>query len=149
MRDKINQALKNAMKDQDKKKIGTLRLINAAIKDRDIAARGKGQDGVSDDEVLEILARMIKQRRDSIKAFEEGGRPDLAENEQAEIDVVAEFLPKQLEEDEIEKICTALIGDLDASGLKDMGRVMSELKQRYTGQMDFGKASRCVKEMLG
>jgi len=149
MRDKINQALKSAMKDQDKKKIGTLRLINAAIKDRDIAARGKGQDGVSDDEVLEILARMIKQRRDSIKAFEEGGRPDLAENEQAEIDVVAEFLPKQLEEDEIQKICTALVREFEASGLKDMGRVMNELKRRYAGQMDFGKASRCVKEMLG
>ena len=149
MRDKINQALKSAMKDQDKKKIGTLRLINAAIKDRDIAARGKGQDGVSDDEVLEILARMIKQRRDSITAFKEGGRPDLAKNEQAEIDIVAEFLPKQLEEDEIQKICTALVREFEASGLKDMGRVMNELKRRYAGQMDFGKASRCVKEMLG
>ena len=149
MRDKINQALKSAMKDHDKRRTGTLRLVNAAIKDRDIAARSKDTAGVSDDEILEILARMIKQRRDSITAFVDGGRPELAVQEQEEIDIVTEFLPKQLEEDEIREICTSLIAEIEAGGLKDIGRTMGELKQRYTGQMDFGKASRMVKEMLG
>ena len=149
MRDKINQALKKAMKDHDKCRTGTLRLVNAAIKDRDIAARSKDTAGVTDDEILEILARMIKQRRDSITAFEEGGRPELAVQEQEEIDIVTEFLPKQLEEDEIREICTSVIAELKAEGLKDMGRTMGELKQRHTGEMDFGKASRMVKEILG
>lgn len=149
MRDKINKALKQAMKDHDKRRTGTLRLVNAAIKDRDIAARSKDTAGVSDDEILEILARMIKQRRDSITAFEGGGRPELAIQEQEEIDIVTEFLPKQLEEDEIREICTSIIKELGAQGLKDMGRTMNELKQRYTGQMDFARASRMVKEALG
>ncbi|MCF6199118.1 MAG: GatB/YqeY domain-containing protein [Hyphomicrobiaceae bacterium] len=149
MREKINQALKAAMKGKEKTRIGTLRLINAAIKDREIAARSKDKDGVSDDEILEILARMVKQRRDSITAYEEGGRPELAAVEQAEIDIVTEFLPKQLNDDEIREICKNIIAELEATGLKDMGRTMGELKERYAGQMDFGKASRCVKEMLG
>ena len=149
MREKINQALKSAMKDKEKTRIGTLRLINAAIKDREIAARSKDKDGVSDDEIIEILARMIKQRRDSITAYEEGGRPELAAIERAEIDIVTEFLPKQLDEDEIRDVCTSIIAELGATGLKDMGRTMGELKKRYAGQMDFSKASRCVKEMLG
>jgi len=149
MREKINQALKSAMKDKEKTRIGTLRLINAAIKDREIAARSKDKDGVSDDEIIEILARMIKQRRDSITAYDEGGRPELAAIEQAEIDIVTEFLPKQLDEDEIRDVCTSIIAELGATGLKDMGRTMGELKKRYAGQMDFSKASRCVKEMLG
>ncbi len=149
MREKINQALKSAMKDKEKTRIGTLRLINAAIKDREIAARSKDKDGVSDDEIIEILARMIKQRRDSITAYEEGGRPELAAIEQAEIDIVTEFLPKQLDENEIREVCTSIIAELGATGLKDMGRTMGELKKRYAGQMDFSKASRCVKEMLG
>ena len=149
MREKINKALKEAMKAHDKRRTGTLRLVNAAIKDRDIAARSKDTAGVSDDEILEILARMIKQRRDSITAFEEGGRPELAVQEQEEIDIVTEFLPRQLEESEIREICAELITELKAEGLKDMGRTMNELKQRYTGQMDFSKASRIVKEVLG
>ena len=149
MREKINQALKQAMKDQDKRRIGTLRLVNAAIKDRDIAARSKDRNGVSDDEIIEILARMIKQRRDSIAAFEEGGRSELAAQEQEEIDIVTEFLPKQLNEDEIREVCANVIKELDAKGLKDMGRTMAELKKRYAGQMDFSKASRMVKEVLG
>ena len=149
MREKINQALKKAMKDHDKRRTGTLRLVNAAIKDRDIAARSKDTAGVSDDEILDILSRMIKQRRDSITAFVDGGRPELATQEQEEIDIVTEFLPKQLEEGEIREICTSLISELGAQGLKDMGRTMNELKQRYTGQMDFGMASRMVKEILG
>jgi uncharacterized protein YqeY len=149
MRDKINEALKQAMRDQDKRRVGTLRLVNAAIKDRDIAARSHDRQGVSDDEVLDILARMIKQRRDSIAAFEEGGRLELAQQEQEEIDIISEFLPKQLTDAEIRSVCQQLIGELGAEGLKDMGRTMAELKQRYAGQMDFSKASRTVKELLG
>ena len=149
MREKINEALKQAMKDHDKRRTGTLRLINAAIKDRDIAARSKGKDGVSDDEILEILARMIKQRRDSITAFVDGGRPELAKSEQEEIDIVSEFLPEQMEEDEIREVCRKVIDELGAGGLKDMGRTMGALKERYAGQMDFSLASRIVREMLG
>ncbi len=149
MREKINMALKQAMKDHDKRRTATLRLINAAIKDRDIAARSKDTNGVTDEEIIEILARMIKQRRDSIAAFVEGGRPELAVQEQEEIDIVTEFLPRQLEEDEIRDICAALVSELDATGLKDMGRTMNELKKRYAGQMDFGKASRIIRELLG
>jgi uncharacterized protein YqeY len=149
MREKINQALKKAMKDHDKRRIGTLRLVNAAIKDRDIAARSKDTAGVSDDEILEILARMIKQRRDSITAFEEGGRPELAVQEQEEIDIVTEFLPRQLDENEIREICTKTIAEIGAQGLKDMGRTMGELKKHYSGQMDFSIASRFVKAILG
>ena len=149
MREQINQALKQAMKDKNKLRTGTLRLVNAAITDRDIAARGKGEAGVSDDEILEILSRMIKQRRDSITAFNDGGRPELAVQEQEEIEIVTEFLPQQLDEDEIRDICASVIEEIGAQGLKDMGRTMGELKTRYTGQMDFGKASRFVKEALG
>ncbi len=149
MREEINQALKKAMKDKDRQRIATLRLVNAAIKDRDIATRSNDANGVSDEEILEILARMIKQRRDSIAAFVEGGRPELAEQEQREIDIVTEFLPRQLEEQEIRRICKDVIAEIGAQGLKDMGRTMNELKQRYRGQMDFGKASRFVKDMLG
>ena len=149
MREKINQALKQAMKDQDKRRTGTLRLVNAAIQDRDIAARSKDKAGVSDDEINEILSRMIKQRRDSITAFNEGGRPELAVQEQEEIDIVTEFLPQQLGEDEIREICANVIEEIGAQGLKDMGRTMGELKKRHAGTMDFGKASRFVKEALG
>ena len=149
MREQINQALKQAMKDKNKLRTGTLRLVNAAITDRDIAARGKGEPGVSDDEILEILSRMIKQRRDSIIAFNDGGRPELAVQDQEEIEIVTEFLPQQLDEDEIRDICASVIEEIGAQGLKDMGRTMGELKKRHTGQMDFSKASRFVKEALG
>jgi len=149
MREKINEALKKAMKEQDKRRLGALRLINAAIKDRDIAARSKDRQGVSDEEILEILSRMIKQRRDSISAFEEGGRLELAQQEQEEIDVISEYLPKQFDDGEIRKACEEVVAELGAKGLKDMGRTMGELKKRYTGQMDFSRASRCVRELLG
>lgn len=149
MRDKINAALKAAIKAQDKRRMSTLRLINAAIKDRDIAARSHGQDeGVSDAEVLEILAKMVKQRQDAIKSFIEGGRPDLAQQEQEEIDVIQTFMPKQLSEKETRRVCEQLVNEIGAVGLKDMGRCMSTLKERYRGQMDFSKASQHVKEML-
>jgi len=149
MREKINQALKKAMKDKESDRVNTLRLINAAIKDREIAARGQDRDGVSDNEIIEILSRMIKQRRDSIKAFSEGGRDDLASQEQKEIDIISEFMPRQLDEEETRKACREVIEELGAGGLKDMGKVMGELKQRHMGEMDFSLASRMVKEILG
>ena len=149
MREKINAALKAAIKSQDKRRMSTLRLINAAIKDRDIAARTSGRDeGVSDAAVLEILAKMVKQRLESIKSFEEGGRPDLAQQEREEIDVIQTFMPKQLSEKETRKVCEELVSEIGAAGLKDMGRCMNTLKERYPGQMDFSKASLHVKEML-
>jgi uncharacterized protein YqeY len=149
LRETINDALKQALKQLDKRRIATLRLISAAIKDRDIAARGADKQGVSDEEILEIMARMIKQRRDSITAFEDGGRLELAQQEQEEIDVITEFLPKQFDDDEIRAACETVVKEIEAAGLKDMGRTMAELKSRYTGQMDFSKASRLVREMLG
>lgn len=149
MREKFNAALKAAVKAQDKRRMSTLRLINAAIKDRDIAARTQGRDdGVSDDQVLEILVKMVKQRQESIKSFEEGGRLDLAQQEQEEIDIIQSFMPKQLSEKETRKVCEQLVGEIGAAGLKDMGRCMNTLKERYPGQMDFAKASQHVKDML-
>lgn len=149
LRDELSGSLKEAMKAKDEQRVSTLRLILAALKDRDIAARGKGQsEPVSESEILEMLTKMIRQRRDSIKMYEEGGRVDLAEREQGEIDVIETFLPKQLTEDEIRAAATAVIAELGAAGLKDMGRTMSEMKQRYAGQMDPGKASTVVKALL-
>ena len=149
LRDELSGSLKEAMKAKDEQRVSTLRLILAALKDRDIAARGKGQsEPVSDSEILEMLTKMIRQRRDSIKMYEEGGRVDLAEREQGEIDVIETFLPKQLTEEEIRAAATAVIAELGAAGLKDMGRTMSEMKQRYAGQMDPGKASTVVKALL-
>ncbi len=128
--------------------MSTLRLVNAAIKDRDIAARSNGQEGVSDREVLDILAKMIKQRRESIKMYEEAGRLELAQGEREEIDIITPFLPKQLSEEEVSKACKDVVDEIGAEGLKDMGRVMGTLKERYAGQMDFAKAGAIVKELL-
>ncbi|PLX32707.1 MAG: glutamyl-tRNA amidotransferase [Hyphomicrobiales bacterium] len=150
MREQINAALKEAMKAQDKRKMSTLRLINAAIKDRDIAARTKGSgEGVSDPEVLEILAKMIKQRRESVTTYEEAGRLELAEQERQEIDIITKFLPRQLSDDELREACEKAIADTGAESLKDMGKVMGALKSAYAGQMDFAKAGALVKDLLG
>ena len=148
MRDLFTDALKTAMKSQDKRQISTLRLILAAIKDRDIASRSDGRDGVSDGEILEILARMIKQRRESVITYEEAGRLELAEQEQEEIDIITKFLPKQLGDAEIEAAVSETLADIGAGGLKDMGRAMGALKEKYAGQMDFSKASALVKSKL-
>ena len=149
IRDRINAALKQATKSQEKLRMSTLRLINAAIKDRDIAARTAGKrEGVSDAEVLDILAKMIKQRRESVETYEGAGRLELAEREQGEIEVIADFLPRQLDEAAMEKACTEVVAEIGADGLKDMGRTMAVLKERYAGQMDFGKASGVVKRLL-
>lgn len=149
LRGRITEALKRAMKDKDTEKLSTLRLINAAIKDRDIAARADGNDdGVGEADVLGILGKMAKQRMESAKAYEEGGRLDLAERERAEIVFIEEFLPRQLDEAETEAAIEAAIADSGAASLRDMGKVIGALKEKYTGQMDFGKVGPMVKERL-
>lgn len=149
MRERINAKVKQAMRDKDSEQLGTLRLINAAIKDRDIAARSEGNhDGVSDEEILKVLARMIKQRRESAKAYEEGGRLELAEKEISEISIIEQFLPKQLSDQELQDAVKKAISETGAESIRDMGRVMGVLKTNYTGQMDFSKAGGTVKDML-
>ncbi|MBI1261160.1 MAG: GatB/YqeY domain-containing protein [Rhizobiales bacterium] len=149
LRVEIGEALKEALKSQNKNRLSTLRLIQAAIKDRDIAARTEGPDsGVSDDAILEVLSKMIKQRRDSVTLYEQGGRMELAEKENEEIAVIEGFMPKQMSDDEIRAVVDAVIGELGATGLKDMGKVMAELKKRHAGEMDFAKAGGAVKAKL-
>ncbi len=149
MRETIAQALKDALKSKDKLRTGTLRLVNAAIQDRDIANRGAGKDPVNDDEILQILTKMVKQREESAKAFEDGNRPELAAQERAEIAIVKEYLPVQMSEDEVRKAAADAVAETGAEGLRDMGRVMAVLKERYPGRLDFGRASAIVKELLG
>lgn len=148
MREAIQAALKDAQKSQDKTRISTLRLICAAVKDRDIANRGAGKDPVSDEEITEILTKMIKQRRESVAAYEQAGRLELADQERRESTVILEFLPKQLGEDEVERACKSVVDETGAEGLRDVGKCMSTLKQRFPGQMDFSKASGVVKNIL-
>lgn len=148
MRDKIAEALKTALKSQDKRRISTLRLINAAIQDRDIANRGAGKDPVSDDEILQILVKMVKQRQDSAAAFEQGNRLELAEQEREEIAVINDFLPRQLGEDAVKQACRQVVEEVGGDGLRDMGRCMNALKEKFPGKMDFGKASGIVKDLL-
>jgi len=148
MRDKINADLKDAMKAGDKDRVGTLRLINAAIKSADIDARPSGKDKVDDAGLLGVLAKMIKQRRDSIEQFVAGGRQELADKEAAEIKVIEAYLPKQMSAEEAKAAIAAVVNEVGAAGQKDMGKVMAALKARFAGQMDFGKASAAVKELL-
>jgi len=151
IRERIDDALKSAMKARDEKvRVSTLRLITAAIKDRDIAARAEDRCcGVTDDEILAILSKMVKQREDSATAYENGSRLDLAEQERAEITVIKEFLPRQLSDEEISTAVSGVISDLGATGLKDMGKCMGALKERYSGAMDFGRAGALMKKHLG
>lgn len=149
LRAKINDALKAAMKDKDAERLSTLRLINAALKDRDIALRGEGNDeGVTEADVLQILGKMVKQRQESAKAYEEGARLELAEKERAEIKVIEEFLPRQLDEAETAKAVDAAIASTGAESIRDMGKVMGALKAKYTGQLDFGSVGPMVKDRL-
>jgi len=148
MRDKINADLKEAMKAGEKDRVGTLRLINAAIKQADIEARPSGKDKITDADILSVLAKMIKQRRDSVEQFTNGGRQDLADKETAEIKVIEAYLPKQMSEAEAKAAIAAVIKEVGAESPKDMGRVMGALKAKYVGSMDFGKASAQVKELL-
>jgi len=148
MREKINADLKEAMKAGDKARVGTLRLVNAAIKSADIEARPSGKDKITDADILSVLAKMIKQRRDSIEQYKAGGRQDLADKEAAEITVIEAYMPKQMSEAEAKAAVAAVIKETGAAGPKDMGKVMGALKAKYAGSMDFGKASAQVKELL-
>lgn len=149
LRQQLNDALKTAMRNRDQITLSTIRLILAAIKDRDIQARTQGRaDGLSDQEILQLLQTLVKQRREAISLYEKGGRVELCEREQAEIAVIEQFLPRQFSEVETEQAVKELLDELGAHALKDMGRVMSELRGRYAGQMDFGKASSVVKKCL-
>lgn len=149
LRTRISDALKKAMKDKDAQRLSTLRLINAAIKDKDIDARAAGADaGVPEGEVLAILGKMTKQRMESARAYEEGGRLDLAERERSEIEIIEEFLPRQLSDAETDAAVEAAIADIGADSIRDMGKVIGALKSQYTGQMDFGKVGPMVKDRL-
>lgn len=150
MREEIKAALKEALKAQDKRRMGTIRLMQAAIKDRDIAARTDGADTlVSDDDILAILAKMIKQREESATTYESAGRAELATQEREEIEVIKGFMPTQLTPEEVEAAAAEVVAELGAESLKDMGRCMGELKKRYAGRMDFGKAGAVIKGKLG
>ena len=149
LRTRVNTALKEAMKAKQADRLSTLRLINAAIKDKDIAARAEGNDdGVGDADVLAILGKMSKQRMESARAYEEGGRLDLADREREEVQVIEEFLPRQLSEEEAAKAVEDAIAEIGAESIRDMGKVMGALKSKYTGQMDFGKVGPIVKAQL-
>jgi len=149
MRSLLDKNLKEAIKSQEKQRLATLRLINAAIKDRDIAVRSEeNTEGVSDSEIILILSNMVKQRKQSIVQYEEGGRIELAERERQEIKIIEEFLPNQLNEQEIREEVSKIIESKDQLSIKDMGKIMGELKTKFSGRMDFGNASEIVKALL-
>ena len=149
LRDRIGAGLKTAMREKDTARLSTLRLINAAVKDQDIAVRAKGQtDGVGEPEVLAILGKMVKQRQESARAYEEGGRLELAEKERAEIAVIEDYLPRQLSDEEVEAAVAAAISETGAEGLRDMGKVMGLLKSQVQGRADLGAVSSTVKQKL-
>ena len=150
LREKIKTELVAAMKAKDEGKTSVLRLINSSIKDKDIAARPAGKtDGISDDEILQLLQSMIKQRKESIELYEKGNRADLVAKEKAEIDVISSFLPAQMDDAAIETAIKQVIQETGASSMKDMGKVMGSLRGKYAGQMDFSKASGMIKGLLG
>jgi uncharacterized protein YqeY len=148
MRERFTETLKDAIRAKDTRRMSTLRLIQAAIKDRDIANRGAGKDPVSDDDILQILTKMIKQREESATIYEDNARLELAQQERDEIVIIRQFLPKQLPEEEVRQLCASVINETGAAGLRDMGKCMNVLKERYPGQMDFSKACGMVKGLL-
>ncbi|MCJ2016797.1 GatB/YqeY domain-containing protein [Methylobacterium sp. E-065] len=148
LRARLTTEMKEAMKAGDKERLATVRMIQAALKDRDIEARGNGKDPISEDEILSLLQKMIKQRTESASVYEQGGRPELAANERAEIAIIESFLPKQMDEAETTAAIEAAIAETGAAGPKDMGKVIAALKGAYAGRMDFGKASGLVKAAL-
>lgn len=148
LRTRITDDLKDAMRHKDADRLSTLRLINAAIKDQEIAMRGEGDDEVSDAHVLQILAKMVKQRQESVRAYEEAGRVELAEKERAEIVVIERYLPRPLDEDQIRSALEDAVARTGATSIRDMGRLMAELKARYPGQIDFGRLGPIAKERL-
>lgn len=148
MRDAINAAMKDAMKSGDKRTLSTLRMVSAKIKDADIAVRPAGRDKITDAELLDLLAKMVKQRRESIDLYRQGGRMELVQQEEEEIAVIQRFLPQMMDEAAAKAAIKTLIAEIGAASMKDMGKVMAALKEKHAGQMDFGKASGLVKELL-
>jgi uncharacterized protein YqeY len=148
LREQINDGLKEAMKAKDARRVSTLRLVNSGIKNADIEARGGGKGPLADDALLGLLQKMIKQRQESVELYDKGGRPELAAQEREEIEIITAFLPKQMDEGEARAAIEGVVKETGASSVKDMGRVMAALKERYAGQMDFGKASGAVKQIL-
>ncbi|NVO13483.1 MAG: GatB/YqeY domain-containing protein [Rhodoplanes sp.] len=148
LRENINAALKEAMKAHDAPKVSTLRLVNAALKNADIEARGQGKAALADEDVLSLLQKMIKQRQESVELYEKGARPELAAKEREEIAVISAYLPKQLSAEEAEAAVKAVIAEIGAAGMKDMGKVIAALRERHAGQLDMGKASGIVKGLL-
>ena len=151
LREKLSTDMKDAMKSGEKKKLATIRLMQAAIKDKDINSRTEGHESTltPDAGILDIFTKMVKQRQDSIAAFEKGGRPELAQNEKDEMTIIQSYMPKQMSEDDANAAVASVIKTIGAAGIKDMGKVMAELKTRYSGQMDMGKAGGIVKALLG
>jgi uncharacterized protein YqeY len=148
LREKINDAVKTAMKAQDKLRLSTLRLVNAAIKNAEIEAQMTHKPALGDDDIVSLMQKMIKQRQDSVALYQQGGRQELADQERAEIEIIKGFMPQQLSEAETKEAVAGAIKEIAAASIKDMGRVMAVLKERYAGKMDFGKASGVVKGML-
>jgi uncharacterized protein len=148
IRDTLANSLKESLKAKDVRRTSTVRLIQTAIKDRDIANRGTGKDPVTDDEIMLILMKMIKQRDESAKIYADNDRPELAAQEREEIVIIKSFMPEQLPDEKVRELCAAVISETGAQGLRDMGKCISTLKERYSGQMDFGKASGVVKDLL-
>lgn len=148
LRDDINNAVKDAMRAKDERKLSTLRMVNSTIKNADIEARGQGKPPLSDADLLGVLQKMIKQRQESVELYEKGGREELAAQERAEILVISGYLPKQMSESDVKAAIAAAVAETQAAGMKDMGKVIAVLKAKYAGQMDFGKASGMVKAAL-
>ena len=148
MRDNINNALKDAMKARDERRVSTLRLMNAAIKNADIEARGGGKEPLNEADLLSLFQKMIKQRQESVELYEKGGRAELAQQEREEIDIIGSYLPKQMSDVEAGSAIASIVHEINAQTMKDMGRVMAALRERFAGRMDFGKASAKIKELL-
>ena len=148
LRDDINNAVKDAMRAKDERKLSTLRMVNSTIKNADIAARGEGKPPLSDADLLGVFQKMIKQRQESVELYDKGGRAELAAQEREEIAIISAYLPKQMSEDDVKAAIAAAIAETSAAGMKDMGKVIAALKAKYAGQMDFGKASGLVKAAL-
>ncbi|MBN9594921.1 MAG: GatB/YqeY domain-containing protein [Afipia sp.] len=148
LRDEINNAIKDAMKAKDERKLSTLRMVNSSLKNADIDARGQGKPPLSDEDLLGLLQKMIKQRQESVALYDKGGRPELAAAEREEIAVISAYLPKQMSDDEVNAAIAAIVKETGAAGMKDMSKVIAALKAKYAGQMDFGKASGLVKAAL-
>ena len=148
LRDNINNAVKEAMKARNERLVGTLRMMNAAIKNADIAARGEGNEPLTEADLMSLFQKMIKQRQESAELYDKGGRPELAAQENAEIEIITAYLPKQMSDAEAGSAISALLQEINAETMKDMGRAMAALKERFAGKMDFGKASGKIKELL-